>query len=218
MKLKILQAFFLLIAITAHSAMAQDFTLPPAIPMQHDHFRTAIRLWGWSRNGKVAYSIEGEMDGTGDYYNEFFIMDMITDEIIFQFDDAISYVFGPPKLKEAIANTMRVHGIESVQSDFLSFPFRKDNFEYDCFVKTEYLPGSEELYDSPEKYDVVVSRNGKNKIIRTNSNPTAFLFGVCGYFMSPFENRVLIVTYNHYLTHGYAAYILSGCHLGVGFE
>jgi hypothetical protein len=42
------------------------------------------RIWGWSNNGKVAYSIERQIDGKGGQKIDFFIFDLIPDSIVFE--------------------------------------------------------------------------------------------------------------------------------------
>lgn len=238
--MKILQMFFVLCIFVLHSVIAEDFEKPQGIDLfqypesgRHEHSNLIdARIWGWSRDGKVAYSVAHSIDGRGGEIIQYCIMDMITDEILFRLSiDSVEYdLYGSSEnytmetmydlKKEAILQSMNDYGIEALQTDFLPFPIRNGNVEYNCFADAEYRQREGFDYNSVIKYDIVVNKNGKNKIIRHNSDlyPYFFAVEVCGYFMSPFENRVLIVTYDHYLTHGYAAYIFSGCHLGVGFK
>ncbi|MCL1813549.1 MAG: hypothetical protein FWG29_08520 [Treponema sp.] len=93
------------------------------------------RIWGWSNNGKVAYSIETEVDGRGGQKIDFVVFDLISDETIFE--------------------------------------LKMDSFDHND-VEDEILYN---LFRS----DIA----------------NAF---VCGYFLSPFENRALVVVAEE---HGY---------------
>ncbi len=216
-----------------------DSFMLPVIAMPDDWLPIIeFRLWGWSRNGKVAYSIEQERDGIMDGYVEYYIMDMITDEIVFQLrispsnkNTAIEDLYY--KEQEKILKSINDHNIETYQSDCLPFPIQKGDFEYYCFINEETAFQDTNLYGFGYrpivKYDIIINRNGKNKTIKTVTNERSST-RIAGYFMSPFENRALVVTIEGYFLpeitsygniSGYKvqySYVFSGCHLGVGFE
>lgn len=226
-----------------YSFTSNTFEVPPVIDLlqfvdsdKDIHIMSdKIRIWGWSKDGKVAYSTEYASD-RGGYFLSFIIMNIITDEIIFQKEfDSWKYSDNrretPAEVyvieRELILNAMKTHAIEGYQTYFREFPFKRNNFEYTSFAETELLTETEEPERIHLKYDIIVSRNGRNKIIKNVPEvsamlwPSAFTVFVCGYFLSPFENRALIVIAEATETKQvivHYTYVFSGCHLNIGFE
>ena len=72
------------------------------------------------------------------------------------------------------------------------------------------------------EYKVSVTAGGKSKIISTFtplSSVTGHVY-VCGYFLSPFENRAMVVIAEEVWVHEGTElfYKFAGCHLGSGFN
>ncbi|MCL1813874.1 MAG: hypothetical protein FWG29_10205 [Treponema sp.] len=225
---------------TIYFSPAQELAFPPKINLFQ--YSASIsqrplygfpnaRIWGWSNNGKVAYSIETEVDGRGGQKIDFVVFDLISDETIFELkmdsfnhndvEDEILYNL----FSSDIANALRINGIISQRIEFLPFPIRINNTVYNSqIINVEHKKGDEYgFFDSlVSKYMVKVIANEKSKII-ANFNPVHTLTGyayVCGYFLSPFENRALVVVAEeHWGFEGTElTYRFSGCHLGVGFN
>ncbi|MDR0447303.1 MAG: hypothetical protein LBH07_01395 [Treponema sp.] len=207
------------------------------------------RIWGWSGNGKVAYSTEAFTDGRGGFVIEFIIFDLTSDRKLFELridsydhynEESDNHNWDSFKNNSAavedlytlfsadILNALRIHNIIAGQkTDFLSLPFRKNNMVYNSrIIAVEHRKDESGLGlafdDIVSRYTVLVTADSKRKIIG-NFNPVnsmTFHVYVCGYILSPFENRALLILAEEYW--GFEgtelAYRLSGCHLGVGFN
>ena len=90
MKLRLF-AFFLFI-FSIHFIQAQELKFPQKINFfqysasasQFQPYAPDARIWGWSNNGKMAYSIEREIEGRGGQQIDFVVFDLISDVIIFE--------------------------------------------------------------------------------------------------------------------------------------
>ena len=236
MKLKLLAFGFVLLNL--HFLSAQELSFPPKINFFQysssvsgrplNGFPNA-RIWGWSNNGKIAYSIETEVEGRGGQKINFVIMDLITDDIVFElkldsFDhddltnEALYNLF-----RTDISNALRKYTISAQRTDFSRFPIRKNDMVYDSRIINVEQKKNDFAFDNVvSKYTVSVTANGKTKTIGTFSpvnTITGYVY-VCGYILSPFENRALVVIAeeNWGFEGTELSYRFSGCHLGVGFN
>ncbi|MDR0312900.1 MAG: hypothetical protein LBI14_04825 [Treponema sp.] len=215
----------------------QEFTFPPQINFfQYSKSTGSLydfpntRIWGWSNTGKIAYSIERHIDGRGGQIINFVVLDLITDEIVFQlnmdsFDhndatDEALYDF----YRATISNAFETHDIIGQRTDFLQFPIRKNNMVYNSqIINVEQKEDEYGFFENlVAKYTVEVTADNKKKIIgifEPVSRMTSDVY-VCGYVLSPFENRALIVVAEEFFAFegNEVTYRFSGCHLGVGFN
>ena len=236
-----LKLFILSFAIfLAQSMSAQVLVFPPKINFFQYSVSTSqysiygfpnTRIWGWSNNGKVAYSTEREIEGRGGQIIDFVVFDLISDTIVFKLkmdsyeqndvtDESLYNLF-----KDTILSTMKMYDIIENRTEFLQFPIRKNNLIYSCqIIDVKHKDGLGGFFDNivVSKYLVQVTASNRRKIIG-NFNPVNFLTRwvyVCGYFLSPFENRALVVVEEEYW--GFEGteftYSFSGCHLGVVFK
>jgi len=188
------------------------------------------RIWGWSKNGKIAYSMERHIDGRGGQVIYFIILDLITDKNIFELkmdsydhDDAENedlYILH----ENAIKNALNEFDIINEGTNFLPFPLVRDTIEFNAnLTDVTYKDDDWGFFEKVVTgYKISVTANTRSKIIRTLvplSNLTNGVY-VCGYVLSPFENRMMVVTAEEaYVFEGTEMfYIFSGCHLGVGFN
>ena len=188
------------------------------------------RIWGWSKNGKIAYSIESAIDGRGGQIIEFVVLDLITDKTVFvlemdSFDhndienEALYNVF-----KTEILSAQKEYDIVQEGTQFLPFPFTRNNTEYNArFIDIEYKDDDLGFFEKVVTgYKVSVTANTKSKIVNTFVplriiTSTVYL---CGYILSPFENRMMVVIAEESWVHEGTEmfYRFAGCHLGVGFN
>jgi hypothetical protein len=185
-----------------------------------------IKIWGWSKDGKVAYSVETDGGQIPGCVITFIVFDFVLDKIVFEFiiDDG----FGQSgftkvqlynKLINEIREAMLQNKIIECQVDYLPFPIVMDNVTYNCnVIKTL---GERWV----ENYRVVIDRNKEgNKTIKTEdiSLPgTVYEIDIAGYFLSPFEKRALVVIVKEMYGHDdppYLRYVFTGCHLETGFR
>jgi hypothetical protein len=236
--------FFLL--VTSH-LIAENIKLPPKIdpfqylvpkgiiynyshPYNEIYLFPDVRIWGWSSTGKVAYSIENIIEGKGGILIQYTVLDTITDDIVFNLkmdsndygidesnENIIEIIY--TNEMEKIMNSMKYNNIIEQYSDFLSFPIKIGINEFNCYAKieNEIKP---EFWDTILRYEVIANRNGKSKIIKTVLEVSALSIYICGYFKSPFENRILVVIAEEQW--GFEgkelSYNFSGCHLEIGFN
>jgi len=239
MKFKVLSFIFYFFLVNV--LWAQNLVLPTKVDLfqysasisEYDLTeKPVVRIWGWSRDGKIAYSLESVGSFTGILTGSFIIFDTITDMIVVELEQiAEDYISSEDLYNNAyltdISNEMKKNNIVTGQKyDFLRFPISKNNLVYDCQI-TDIAFGDHEYGFFNNKfvsnYNVLVTANGKRKVIGNyvSSGPGPGTVYICGYFLSPFEERALvIVAEESYTFEGESSlkYRLNGCHLGVGFN
>jgi hypothetical protein len=236
MKLKLLVLGIGLLNV--HFLSAQDLSFPPKVNFFQYSLSVSgrplygfpnARIWGWSNNGKVAYSIETEVEGRGGQKIDFVVLDLISDDIEYELkmdsfdhndvtDEALYNLF-----RTDISNALKKYNISGQRTEFLRFPIRKNDMVYDSRIINVEQKKNDYAFDTVvSKYAVSVTANGESKTIGTFipvNTITAHVY-VCGYVLSPFENRALVVAAEeHWGFEGTElTYRFSGCHLGVGFN
>ena len=188
------------------------------------------RIWGWSNNGKIAYSIERAIDGRGGQIIDFVVLDLITDKTVFElkmdsFDhNEVANETLYTIYKTEILNAQRVYGIVPEGTQFLPFPFTRNNKEFKAhIIDVEYKDDEHGFFEKiVSGYKVSVSAKEKSKIVSTFvplRSVTNNVY-VCGYVLSPFENRIMAVIAEEAWVHEGTEmfYRFAGCHLGVGFN
>lgn len=233
--------FFGLVFSCLYSLQAQQFVLPDKInfyQVSNPEYNSSYlncpnaRIWGWSNNGKVAYSIERIEEGSGSQIINFVIFDVVSDKAVFELEmDSSDQGVRDEKLynlfKDNILKALQAHNIIRQKSDFLRFPLAKNDINYNSqIIDIKYIKDTSGLYDDDtlvvSKYKISVTADGKRKIINefVPVHGITFSASVCGYVLSPYENRILVVVEE---THrGFEGsdikYRFSGCHLGTGFK
>jgi hypothetical protein len=201
--------------------------------------RYDFRIWGWSKDGKVAYSYTEFQDGAGWETKYFYILNFIDDEIIWKYSiddyegkqmlytEGEGSAEGPPidydSLYRRYMNICKDEGIEFIQAEFKKIPIMHNNKVYNVVVDQNKRNDSDDYgYDTVKNYKIVVETQGKSKVINedTFSEPVVFDIFSLGYFISPLENRSLIIVGRH-IRHWEGTnndYIFVGCHLDIGFK
>ena len=164
----------------SYGQTAQDFILPPQINLiQHSNFASSFhpvryaRIWGWSANGRVAYSIEGGLNSETGYQIDFVILDLITNNVLFNFTDfsgsANNWVEGEALFyvhKTSILGALRTYEIIDQRTDFLPFPLIKNNIAYYAeIIDIEY--GEDEhwqLGDTILRYTLSLTVDNRRKM------------------------------------------------------
>ena len=179
-----------------------------------------IRIWGWSTDGKVAYSQELYSEGSGMVHITFRVFDFISDKVLYKLDvppDDVSIAEYYNRSAKEIKAALSQNKIVERQVDYLPFPIRKGNFVYNGNVIKTFDDNK-----NLKNYRVVIDRNtGKQKTIIAEDAFPGFEYdaAIAGYFLSPFGNRALIVIAKEvYVFEGTGiTYVFSGCHLETGF-
>ena len=238
MKLKL--SFFCFLFFFLHNLQAQELVFPPKINLfqysrpvsQSLYGFPEARIWGWSNNGKIAYSIETEVDGRGGQKIDFVILDLVTDKTLYELkmdsfdhgeDNGVTGEALYGLYRTVIINALNTHNIIRGAAAFLPFPLVKNNTTYNAQIANiDYKSDEYGFFDRVvSKYNVTVAANGKTKTIGIFL-PVRGVTGrvyMCGYFLSPFENRVMAAAAEE--AWGFEGteliYRFAGCHLGVGF-
>ena len=235
MKLKL--SIVCLFILSIHFIQAQELKFPQKINLfqystsvsKYQFSTPDARIWGWSNNGKVAYSIEREIEGRGGQQIDFVIFDLISDLVVIEIkmdsenhdgarDEVLYNLF-----KNNILNALKTSNIIDEKVDFLRFPIARNNITYNGhIIDIEYKKGEIAFDNVVSKYKVSVTANNNRKIINSFNpirNETGYVY-VCGYFLSPFENRALIIVAEE--SWGFEGtelfFRFGGCHLGTGFN
>jgi hypothetical protein len=191
-----------------------------------------IRIWGWSTDGKIAYSNQREHEGS---VITVFIFDIINDKIVWQNSLYLSDIYFSNDYfviyTNFIINYKNIcdqYGIIFIQTEFKGLPIKHNNQIINIIVgKKETSLSLVELEDllqyggRIESYRVIAENQGKQKFIHERVfDIYANDVFVCGYFISPFEDRALIVIgeYAHVWEESAVVFSLIGCHLKVGFR
>lgn len=177
----------------------QTPSYPPAIDLleyKHSSYKelidiSDIRIWGWSRDGKVAYSNDYYTDGYGGYTFMVAILDLVEDTIVWEnsahyfeeFDEAYN------SLIDSSADMCEQNAIEFTQSDFMELPIKYNNQEVKIIVEETEFEEDDYMHEpgAIQGYKIIAENNGKQKIIEEDAELyTVNLVFACGYFISPF--------------------------------
>ena len=239
MKFRALRFIFCIFSVNV--LWAQNLALPPKVDLFRysasisEYYLTGkpdVRIWGWSRDGKIAYSLESVGSFSGILTGTFFIIDTISDDIVFVLEQTKEdFLTGEDLYNNEymtdITNAIKTYNIISGQGyDFFRFPINRNNMVYDCQI-TGVVYGNHEYGFFNNRfisdYNVAVTANSRSKVIGNyfSSGPGPGALYICGYFLSPFEERALVVIAEEsYIFEGESGltYRLNGCHLEAGFN
>jgi uncharacterized protein (TIGR02145 family) len=185
---------------------------------------TGISVFGWSGTGNVAYMIDG---GCGEFRGGFchhvVVRSMVTDRVVFtlkidseDYEEEKTFEQIYALKKKEIAEALEKHEIVERKADFLKFPLKTGNVEYKCHLNRIKKDEDGKITG----YNIVIVKNGKEaKKIESVSKCYADTVFVCGYFLSPFEPRMLAVTATNTQFEGNNFGIsFNGCDLSKGFN
>ncbi|MDR0503861.1 MAG: hypothetical protein LBH16_11135 [Treponema sp.] len=221
---------------------------PPIDYFKHINFKpmykhSDLRLWGWSKNSKVAYTINKSLDPMDGNIFTAVIFNTIDDVVVWQ-DSLNSNDYKENEYNAAFNNFIKSfmsragqNGIEFTleaspqgQADFKGLPIRHNNQVVNITVETGRKTGDwHEVYGNIGSYKIIAEiatefpaqRDGRRKTIheKTLDRPVMDIV-TCGYFINPFDNRALIVAGEYERAfEGYdVKYVLIGCHLSAGFR
>jgi hypothetical protein len=160
-------------------------------------------MWGWSKNGKAAYTVEKEQDGRGGSITTAIILDFIDNVVLWKREIDSIDVTGNKETEAAdynrfYRNFRRIcseNGIEFVRAEFKELPIRHNNQTFNAAIEIIEEEETElRLLDKIDRYTVRVETQGKRKTVKEKTDVWAFDVLLCGYFVSPYEDKVLIVT------------------------
>jgi hypothetical protein len=193
------------------------------------HSLSSVCMWGWSRNGKVAYTVEKEQDGRDGYITAAIIFDFVDNVVLWEQEidsiditgnketEAVDY----DRFYENFKKICLENGIEFVQVEFKKLPIRHNNRTFNVAIEIiEEEENELRLLDRIDSYIVSVETQGKKKTVKEKNDVWAFHVLLCGYFISPYEDRVLIVTGERVLAFEDVDidFYFIGCDLSYGFN
>jgi hypothetical protein len=240
MKKYFFAAIFIFFNFTIYSQTVPD---PPVIDFfQYSDFEpmykwSNIRIWGWSKDGKAAYSNNKFIDGRGGVITTVIILNLKTDAVLYRnsldsidFEDFDDYEERYNNAyRNFIANYRNIctqNGIEFIQTDFKNLPIKHNARTVNIIIEKIEKTGTREeweieRYGKIGSYKVIAKNQRRQKIIHENTfRNAAFDVIVCGYFISPFEDRALVIVgeYVGVFEGKDVEYVLIGCHLSDGFR
>lgn len=205
---------------------------------------------GWSKDGFFAYA-EYAKETTNDYgaiisnKSAVYIMNTITDKIVGEISNYTervgkSLTYTDEYLKDVsfekfwreeqshITSLLREYNIVSFPDmELQEIDTLMDLFGVDIYlVKTAWQnnPNINIWVHSNYKWNICAARNGKTKILGSTGSAWS-LDEICGYYKSPFENRIVVYVKESFdeensigmLQPGLNLYKFIGCHLTIGF-
>lgn len=252
---KILSGLFFLLTVSI--AFGQSLELPQAVdpfvmynadesgigyarPHSKISYFPLVRFYGWSRDSKIAYSIENEIPGRGGVLIRYFIQDLITDQILWQLDDDSNdwneTAFSKSKSTEGeysftlqgkkLADALKDHKIETGNYELKKLPIRiikSATDRYEVEIETDILETGEKLYDMLKLIDYRIfahKSNNRSKVILEKTGVVVENVYACGYYLSPYEERaVVVIGEESYVFEGNGInYEMVGCSLTAGFR
>jgi hypothetical protein len=186
-------------------------------------------MWGWSRNGKAAYTVEKEQDGRGGSITTAVLFDLVDNVVLWEQEIDSIDMTGNKETKPAdynrfYRNFRKVcirNDIEFVQAEFKELPIRHNNQTFKVVIEIVEEEETElRLLDRIDSYTVSLENRGKRKTVEEKNDVWAFHVVPCGYFLSPYEDRALLVTGERVL--GFEDvdinFYFIGCDLSYGFN
>jgi hypothetical protein len=160
-------------------------------------------MWGWSKNGKAAYTVEKEQEGRGGYITEAIIFDSVDNVVLWEREIDSIDITGDKETEAAdydrfyqdFKKICVENGIKFVQVEFKELPIRHNNRTFNAAIEIiEEEENELRLLDKIDRYTVSIETQGKWKTLKEKNDVWAFHVLLCGYFISPYEDRALIVT------------------------
>ncbi|MBN1500045.1 MAG: hypothetical protein JW982_07820 [Spirochaetes bacterium] len=248
--MKKLIVFCLTVLISILSASADDiffpeqldlfkYCVPPGTEYGHSKMYESIygfpqfRLFGWSHDGKIAYSTETAIDGRGGVIFSYVIQDLKTDRIVWKFDDdsfdwednysesvkPVAEISFDLRLK-ILKKVFREKNIVQSKSRFNKMPVIYKENVYNCDLIIKINENDTYGFQNMD-YKVLIRRNdGKSKILADQKNVRADRIYICGWFESPYEKRAaVVIAEEKYVFEGNELfYSILGCNLIAGFK
>lgn len=203
-------------------------------------FYPEIKILGWSKFGKVAWFQSEDTGGKGGVSVTFFISNLVNDTIVYKktFDGDnykeysvenqestinttepfINYIF--KNEYNEIAEILFKNEIRQIYTPYNKLPIIYNNEFYKCNIIIKEKNQKNEFWDKIASYKIIIMNKNHKKIITYSDNVSALNIYICGYFLSPFESRVLIVyaIQEQGFEESVLEYKFSGCSLDKGFK
>jgi len=215
--------------IVSQTLFVHSAPLPPRVNffqfIGYDRLRTMsdVRIWGWSRDGKVAYS-RAWFTGHGPTIDlDALIFDLVNNTIVWRdrTDDYYANVWGvffeysAEEPNDALSSFIlrfreagERYGIEFAQTPLMDFPIVCDGRATNILLETSEMPDDGAFrFGDIWNYRIIAESGGIRSIVReatydqSSFHLPANIFRL-GHFISPFGNVALIAIGIHRHEHG----------------
>ena len=209
------------VRITEADEAGGDFSLPPVIDLyqyqnEYSPSESDLRFWGWSKDGKVAFSdIDRDRGGNAEYVSVC-IFNLVDNTEIYTSGVGVDYdadgnELPPTVFYDEFREVCRQNGIEFVQAEYRQLPINHNGRTYNVIYEKTDKDGIELV-----EYRIFAETQGKRKTVLVRTEPYIHDVFSLGYFLSPFENRALLVMGRH-IVGGYVFTSFAGFDLDGGF-
>ncbi len=236
--------FFAILGVSAQIQAADSASMfkPVEAMLQNNEDMCSL---GWSKAGSCAFIVKVDGGGRGGYALKLWLLDTVEDLVLFSdeaWSDELSLESeGPGQVSRALAisdlGKTYASACQAAKIEFGSgnpqirlFPLRALSTTFTAVLVPEKSKEpltdmqKDEVAYGAQKLDiqVIVRREGKgSKLISTVKSVMASSFDVTGFFLSPFESRILVLYRT--VTPGFEGdpnivFRFAGCHLDRGFK
>jgi hypothetical protein len=193
-------------------------------------YNSVLTILGWSRDGKILFRHDEFITLEGDYVSGDYIVDLVTDKIVWEDTDVSHHTFFRTSRKRFFEKIVKQYGIEPVVDEFGAFPFTgPDKRMYNILKEesVETMGHADRLAVRMTIYEM--SNSSKRKYINqiTELNKPEWLDNdymwklQFWYAKSPYENRLAVIAVvprrQHEFEFTYFGYLIYGTNLDVGF-
>jgi uncharacterized protein (TIGR02145 family) len=204
-----------------------DLSLPPVIDLfqyqnEYSPSESNFRFWGWSKDGQVAYSYDfsdgGETTSSVRIFNFVENKNILSREGGRDRDDEGNLLPPDKGFIQDFKISCEANGIELVQAEYRRLPIVHNNKVYNVVLEIAKV----EREDGPEvvdNYRILADMDGKRKVVYKAKDEEYDTYNIflLGYFISPFENKALLVMGTHIIGgHVFTSFV--GCDLEGGFD
>ena len=182
---------------------------------------------GWSRDGKVAFGTCVTEEGRGGETAQFFVQDLITDKILWDYTYSDEFAPEPGDFFTGVVKS-KVADFDAILERYnIQFPdVKMQSLPVSCngekieFSVVKKVKNSEDDFIPEMDYMIKETKNGVTKTVVDKKSSPAFDVFPCGYMMSPYEDRVMLVYAEQQLTFEGTClvYFVSGCDVNKGFK
>ncbi len=190
-----------------------------------------IYVLGWSKDGKIAFIENRDIDGRGGHDFIFTIQDLVEDKICFckkivcyDFDESSEYSRLTVSLQECVDNNLEEINKVLKQNDIILKPVKigwlpaidKNSINFKIINSRKYIG----KYGFPYMdYEIISIKNNKYKLLSKIENKICEYVMPTAYIKSPYEDRIALIVANaEYVFEGREVFInFYGCNLNSGF-
>lgn len=199
-----------------------------------------LRFYGWSRDSKIAYSLEKEEPGIGGFKIHYIIQDLKSNRIVWQLQDDTNNwndtAFKKSKnstgeyslklQKAKLETALKSHKIVTGNYQLKSLPIQyiiTETYRYEVEIEEEVVDTGRMKYERFKliNYKIFAHKSDNtSKQLLEKKNIMADNIYPCGYYLSPYEQlAVVIIAEEKYVFEGNGLdYVILGCSLTKGFK